>query len=514
MPLLKTSLTALLAGLLCLAAAPFPSPAAEKAAAPSAPVVSEDTQACLDCHSLATPGIVADWRRSRMSRHTPAMGLKAPELERRVSARAQDIPQRLKGVVVGCAECHTQRAGQHPGTFDHQGFQVHTVVSPQDCATCHPLERKQYGQNLMAHARGNLLNNPVYMNLVNHVVGVQKAAGGVLSYAKPTAGDLAESCVACHGTEVKVQGTRTVDNPAVGEVTVARLSGWPNRGVGRRNPDGSLGSCTPCHTRHQFAVQMARQPYACAECHKGPDVPAYKVYQVSKHAGVFQAMNKEWDLKALPWTVGRDFSAPTCAACHLSLLVDAEGTVLARRTHRMNDRLWWRLIGLVYSHPHPKDPDTSKIKNADGLTLATTLAGRPASRYLIDAQEQAARRERMRQVCLACHSSQWVEGQFARLKTAVASADAMVLAATRVMQGIWAQGLARGLAQGESPFDEYIEQLWVEQWLLYANSVRLASAMMGPDLGVFENGRWQLTRTLRHMRDWQRARSAPPAKDK
>jgi hydroxylamine dehydrogenase len=490
----------------CFCAAQAMAAANKGKAEPEAPI-SEATQTCLECHNVATPGIVADWKKSRMARRTPEMGVAAPELERRVTAKLADIPQELRKNVVGCAECHAQQPGKHPGSFDHEGAKVHTVVSPADCATCHPQERKEYGQNLMAHARGNLINNPVYMDLANHINGVQKVAGAGVSYEKPTPADEAESCLYCHGTEVKASGTRTVNNPDLGEVTVAKLSGWPNRGVGRKNPDGTLGSCTPCHTRHQFALSMARNPAACAECHKGPDVPAYKVYEVSKHGNIFQAMSGKWDMEAMPWTVGKDFNAPTCASCHISLVVDAQGAVLAKRSHRMNDRLWWRLIGLIYSHPHPKDPDTTGIKNADGMTLATTLDGKPASKFLIDEKEQATRRKTMAKVCLGCHSNQWVDGQFERLDASIKSADAMVLASTRILQDAWQAGLALGPGKG-SPFDEYIEQIWIEQWLLYANSVRMASAMAGADMGVFENGRWTMTKNVQQMHDWLKARRA------
>jgi hydroxylamine dehydrogenase len=44
----------------------------------------------------------------------------------------------------------------------------------------------------------------------------------------------------------------------------------------------------------------------------------------------------------------------------------------------------------------------------------------------------------------------------------------------------------------------------VEQWLFYANSTRLASAMAGADYGVFANGRWYLSKNIRTMLDWAR----------
>ncbi len=475
-------------------------PVSSLGAGPPAAPISQATQGCLDCHNDATPGIVADWRRGRMARKTPAQALQEPEASRRVSAK--NIPARLMNTAVGCAECHTLNPKTHADTWEHGDTRVHVVVTPTDCAACHPVEEQQYGHNLMAHARGNLINNPVYMNLADQVNGVMSIKGGKVALAKPTASSEAESCLFCHGTEVKVLGQVTLEDPNFGEMDFPKLAGWPNRGVGRKNPDGSLGSCSACHSRHQFAIEMARSPYTCSECHKGPDVPVYKVYQVSKHGNIFYAMHKQWDMARVPWTPGKDFSAPTCAACHASLLTDAAGNQIAPRSHQMTDRLWVRLQGLIYSHPMPKDPDTTKIKSADGLPLATSLTGQPAAKYLIDAKEQAQRKARMARVCGACHSQGWVQGQFARLEQSRKEADAMVLAATRLMLRAWDLGLAKGLAQNDSPFNEYIERVWVRQWLFYANSTRFASAMMGADMGVFDQGRWDLGLTVERMRDW------------
>ena len=130
-------------------------------------VISDDTQNCLTCHREISPGIVKDWENSRHGRMTPQEGLKKTKLERRVSS--EKIPGTLAGTVVGCAECHTLNAGKHKDSFEHNGFQVHVVVTPEDCATCHGKEVQQYGQNLMAKAYGNLMNNPVYRRLVEDI---------------------------------------------------------------------------------------------------------------------------------------------------------------------------------------------------------------------------------------------------------------------------------------------------------------------------------------------------------
>jgi hypothetical protein len=67
-------------------------------------------------------------------------------------------------------------------------------------------------------------------------------------------------------------------------------------------------------------------------------VPAYKVYEVSKHGNIFNSVGKNFNFDHVPWVVGEDFTAPTCASCHASLLVTPEGTVVAERTHQYTVR--------------------------------------------------------------------------------------------------------------------------------------------------------------------------------
>ena len=122
----------------------------------------------------------------------------------------------------------------------------------------------------------------------------------------------------------KVIETEVRDTDA-GELEFPVIAGWPNQGVGRINLDGSKGACTACHPRHSFSMAMARKPHTCKECHVGPDVPAYKVYLSSKHGNIYSSKHEEWDFKKTPWTIGQDFTAPTCAACHVSLLTNTEG---------------------------------------------------------------------------------------------------------------------------------------------------------------------------------------------
>ena len=459
--------------------------------------LSSDSEDCLECHGTVYPGIAADWRKSLHARSSLAEALKKEGLERRVSLRA--APAVGAGNSIGCAECHCQNPDRHKDSFDHNGYRVHVVVTPDDCATCHPVEADQYSRNIMSHAWGNLAKNPLYCDLADSVNGTQTFDGVTLTQAPPDAETNLDSCYFCHGSVVEVTGLKERDTVMGEAMEFPVLSGWPNQGVGRVNPDGSLGSCAACHTRHRFSMEMARKPETCAECHKGPDVPAYNVYKVSKHGALYSTHGKEWDFDAVPWTVGEDFTAPTCAACHVSLIVAEGDEVVASRTHQMNERNPWRLFGLVYAHPHPESPDTSVIRNRAGLPLPTELTGEPAPDYLIGPEAMKSRRKAMQSVCLSCHSPGWVEGHFARLDNTIKTTNEMTLTGTRIIQAAWERGVARGPAQKESPFDEAIEKMWVEQWLFFASSTRFASAMIGADYGVFENGRWFMSKNLREM---------------
>ncbi len=459
------------------------------------PPISPDTQNCIECHSSATPGIVADWRKSRHAMTTPAEALKKPELQRRVSA--EKVPDGSAGYVVGCAECHGANLSDHKDTFSHNDQKVHLTVTPKDCAKCHPVESEEYKENLMAHAWGNLAKNPVFHNLTLVANSTQTFKDMKTTMTPPNEKTEADSCFHCHGTVLEVKGTKKRDTD-YGEMEFPVMSGWPNQGVGRLNPDGSMGTCTPCHSRHQFSISVARKPYTCSQCHKGPDVPAYQAYSVSKHGNLQLSLWNEWDFKGVPWTVGKDFTAPTCATCHVSLIVTEDGTVINKRTHRMNDRLPWRLFGLVYAHPHPKSPDTSIIRNKDNQPLPTTLNDEPATDFLIDPAEQTERKDNLQKVCMACHSRDWVQGHWERFENPIKTSNDMTRASCDIIAKAWAERVAD---QSAGWFDEAIEKQWVEEWLFFANSTRFASAMMGADYGVFAHGRWQMAKNIQEMLD-------------
>ncbi|MCX8041372.1 MAG: hydroxylamine oxidase [Thermodesulfobacteriaceae bacterium] len=435
--------------------------------------ISPQTQVCLSCHQVVTPGIVSDWKKSK---HAKAVN---------------------NGKIIGCAECHTLDPEKHKDTFNHQGYKVHTVVTPLDCAKCHPKEAKEYSQNLMAYAHVNLVSNPIYKQLMEAVNGIYLLQEKSFKIEPPSQLSNQDSCFYCHGSKVEVKGFKT-RNTVMGPMTFPEFTGWSNIGVGRLNPDDSKGSCSACHPRHSFSIEVARKPETCATCHKGKDVPAYKVYTVSRHGTTYASLKEKWNFGSKPWKLGEDYLTPTCAVCHISE-VYVEGKVVAKRTHQMSDRLAHRLFGLIYATPHPKSPDTTIIKNKAGLPLPSELTGEPVKEFLIDEKEKLQRLNNMKAICLSCHSTSWVEEHFARLEEAIRTTNAMTLSATQLLLTAWQKGVAN---QSDGLFNEAIEKMWVETWLFYSNSVRFASAMAGVDNGVFEEGRWQLAMNLNKMYDW------------
>jgi hypothetical protein len=469
--------------------------------------LSPQTETCIGCHSMYTPGIVHDWMTSRHSKTIPAEAIKKSPLEKRISVESP--PEDLSGQAVGCYECHSLNTDAHQDTFKHMGYQINVIVTPNDCKTCHPVEVQEFAGSKKSYAYKNLIGNPVYYTLTSEVTGMKRFGNDHLLAEKPSEATLHETCLGCHGTKVEKRGVKNTATK-LGNLEFPDLTNWPNQGVGRINPDGSSGACTACHPRHGFSIEVARKPYTCSQCHLDPDVPAWNVYRESKHGNIYSSKYHDWNFDTVPWALGRDFRAPTCSACHNSLIVTPDNAIVAERTHDFGSRLWVRLFGLVYSHPQPKSGDTSIIRNSDGLPLPVTFSGEPASEYLIGDSEQQRRLTSMGGICKNCHSSNWTAGHFAKLDNTIRETNGMTATATNLMVKAW----EKKIENNSNPFDESIEQMWISQWLFYSNSIRYASAMTGaPDYASFKNGWWYLNKNIRSIQDWMEFKTEAKGKD-
>jgi hypothetical protein len=120
------------------------------------------------------------------------------------------------------------------------------------------------------------------------------------------------------------------------EPTIATKNGCEQcHNIGNYWPDGSIGECDACHSKHRFDPAQARRAEVCGECHVGPDHPHIEIYLESKHGNMYSAFGYEWDWDYTPGEPP-PFSAPTCATCHMSATRTGK-----RFTHNVSERLTW-----------------------------------------------------------------------------------------------------------------------------------------------------------------------------
>jgi len=129
--------------------------------------ISSETEDCLMCHSTLNPGIVESWKNSLHSKTTVSEANKKVDLEKRISSIPSE--HNLTSVVVGCYECHSLNTDKHADSFEHNGYMINVIVSPNDCASCHKVENEQFAMNIMSHAYTNLMDNKVYLDLKSSI---------------------------------------------------------------------------------------------------------------------------------------------------------------------------------------------------------------------------------------------------------------------------------------------------------------------------------------------------------
>lgn len=209
-----------------------------------------------------------------------------------------------------CYDCHKAKQSD-PDAFEHNGHWISMVVSPKDCGACHDNEVKEFNKSMHAKAR-KLITHGCGRIVRQNIMSTQyplpdgqpldKVAGGV------------NACLRCHGSKIKI-GDNGRPTPGT----------WPNSGMARINPDGSVGNCAACHESHEFSVAMARQPESCAYCHNvGGGDPQYRAYLQSRHGMTYYAKKGQMNLDSKSWVVGKDYeAAPTCVTCHMGAAPEA-----------------------------------------------------------------------------------------------------------------------------------------------------------------------------------------------
>lgn len=429
------------------------------------PASSKD---CVTCHSSTTAGVVEHWKGSTHAK---------------------------KGVA--CVDCHKADEGDADG-FQHYGAHIATIVTPRDCARCHQEVAAEFGRS--HHAKGG----NILASLDNILAETAEGARMKFNPHAPTPGKQVDKvngfavansgCRQCHGSRVALESTDgspiTVLELAPGPdgkptkpdvvakikknqdgVPVLTSETWPNTGIGRINLDGSLGSCSACHSRHDFSPRRARQPENCGKCHMGPDHPQKEIYEESKHGVAFRDLHDKMNLDAPSWILGKDYSqAPTCATCHMSGNTRNGGKI----THDPGERISWT-----------NRPPVSLVMDTDAEHKVVTEIDPDKRRALtVDSAEQ--KRARMKEVCSNCHASSYVNNFYAQYDEVVVLYNEKF---AKPGQSIMA-ALRKADLLTKRDFDEKIEWTWYYLWHHEGRRARHGASMMAPDYtqwhGFFE----------------------------
>ena len=350
---------------------------------------------CAECHTRQQYSVVHEYE---MSRHAQ------------------------KGV--NCLDCHQPAAGQEKR--EHNGFTVATKLTAGNCRSCHEPIYQEY-----LHSRHAAVSWAAVFG-----------SGGL----RPEQVEAAE--------RFQPGYARRPPHPFVTlEGPSAMTSGCANcHSVGKPNDDGTIGTCTSCHTRHTSSVAIARLPTTCGQCHLGPDHSQLEIYEESKHGVMFHAQQRLLNLDAPAGTLStRDMWVPTCATCHMS------GLNGQKLTHDPSDRLSYYLA----------DPITKPRPN----------------------KEHA--QEAMKQVCTQCHARPLIDRLYADAEKVVANTNQLVQQATDVMTALKTEGLLNG-----PPFSRPIDFVYFDLWHYDGRTSKHGAFMGGADFVQWHGNYPMLARTV------------------
>jgi hypothetical protein len=221
--------------------------------------------------------------------------------------------------------------------------------------------------------------------------------------------------------------------------------------IGKPNDDGTIGTCTACHTRHTSSVAIARLPTTCGQCHMGPDHSQLEIYEESKHGVMFQAQEHLLNLAAAPQSLTtRDMFVPTCATCHMS------GLNGQKVTHDPSDRLSYYLA----------DPITKPRPN-----------------------KERAQAE-MQQICNQCHTKTLISRVYSEAEQVVASTNQKVQQAADLMEALRKDKVLT------SPFSQPIDFTYFDLWHYDGRTAKHGAFMGGSDFVQWHGNYPMLARTV------------------
>ncbi|MCX6645421.1 MAG: multiheme c-type cytochrome [bacterium] len=366
--------------------------------------LANSVDACVNCHKDSTPGIINQYGYSSMA-----------------------------AVGVTCQDCHEVEES-YPGSENHMGqFYILTEPTPAVCAKCHSQQVQQYNQS-------------------RHSAPAWAAMRGLDDFTPQQVASyqaIPEGTYAPDKTRSELYG---LEGPEITQSACERC-----HDIGEPHADGSIGQCQSCHLRHEFSLEQVRKPETCNACHIGPDHPQYEIYQESPHGIEYATSSAHWNWNAEPGTLTvNDFSAPTCAVCHMSAFGSAP------TTHDVGDRLSWYLFAPVSE------------KRPDWETNRTLMQG----------------------VCAECHSDSFIRDFYTRADGTTERVNELVLESRVIFKPLQDAGLIT-----PEPFDQPIDFTIFDLWHHWGRTTKFGAWMQGPDYSQW-HGAYELLREMATLRDY------------
>ncbi len=325
---------------------------------------------------------------------------------------------------VNCLDCHQPATGQQQ--TQHHGFTISTRLTSGNCRSCHESIYQEFLRSRHAATSWAAVYGEKGLSPEQVAFAEQYQPGGTKRPPHPFvtlegASAMTSGCVQCHS-------------------------------VGRPNDDGTIGTCTSCHSRHTSSVAIARQPRTCAQCHMGPDHSQIEIYEESKHGVMFNAQEQllRMDTPAKSLTT-RDMFVPTCATCHMS------GLNGQKVTHDPSERLSYFLA----------DPITKARPNAV-LARAT-----------------------MKQICVQCHTPALIDRVYTEAGKVVANTNDRVKAAADIVEQLRKDGVLT-----TPPFAQPIDFLYFDLWHYDGRTSKHGAFMGGADFVQWHGNYPMLAKTV------------------
>ena len=350
---------------------------------------------------------------------------------------------------VTCFDCH-EASEDDADAFKHEGSTISIIVSPKDCAKCHNKAVEEFNASQHANAR-RLVTTGMGGYFLDNLAGSQ-SLGHAAKYAAGTKG-----CFACHGSKVIVdkKGHPTAET-------------WPNSGIARENPDGSIGNCSACHEGHDFSVAQARRPESCAVCHNDMGgAPQMEAYESSRHGLTYAAKSGQMNFDSPEWVVGKDyFTAPTCATCHMSATPDMPAT------HNLTERIHWNTA--------LQESNAIAVQEKCGLPM-------PPSKNYKQPMPNEQHRNNMKKVCSACHSTRLIDKFMAQYEMEVGLIEEKWLKPGKLLFQLTTNVL-QAAEENYTFYSHPIDYVWFGMCNSSAKYAHTGAAMMSPGMTQKGNG--------------------------